>query len=257
MPKPDITAGAPCWIDLMTSDPARAQDFYAQIFGWTYEVGDQEKYGGYTTAFKGGLQVAGMMKNDGQSGYPDVWTTYLRVEDIKATVEDVTAAGGQVFMSPMEVPEQGSMSMIADASGAAIGLWQVGGHVGFQAHGEPGTAVWHELQTRDYPVAVAFYRKVFGWDTSVLSDTPEFRYSTLGAGDDATAGILDAAGYLPDGVPGNWQVYFGVENADDVITKALSLGAQLLQPAENSDFGRVAMLSDPTGATFRISQANG
>ncbi len=60
----------------MTSGPATAHGFYGQIFGWTYEVGDQEKYGGYTTGLKDGLRVAGIMKNDGQSGYPDVWTTY-------------------------------------------------------------------------------------------------------------------------------------------------------------------------------------
>ncbi|WP_434615200.1 VOC family protein [Arthrobacter sp. A5] len=163
----------------------QSQGFYAQLFGWDYEVGDQETYGGYTTAFKDGRSVAGLMKNDGQSGYPDVWTIYLRVEDINAAVEAVTAADGQIFMPPMVVPEQGSMGMIGDASGAAVGVWQFGGHTGFQAHGEPGAAVWHELHTRDYATAVKFYENVFGWETSVMSDTPEFRYTTLGAAEGA------------------------------------------------------------------------
>ncbi|OOK78706.1 glyoxalase/bleomycin resistance /dioxygenase domain protein [Mycobacterium kansasii] len=30
-------AGRPCWIDLTTSDVDRAQDFYATVFGWTFE----------------------------------------------------------------------------------------------------------------------------------------------------------------------------------------------------------------------------
>ncbi|MDJ0355031.1 VOC family protein [Paenarthrobacter sp. PH39-S1] len=256
MANPDITPGAPCWIDLMTSDPDKAKDFYAQLFGWDYEVGDQETYGGYTTAFKDGRSVAGLMKNDGQSGYPDVWTTYLRVEDINAAVEAVTAADGQIFMPPMVVPEQGSMGMIGDASGAAVGVWQFGGHTGFQAHGEPGAAVWHELHTRDYATAVKFYENVFGWETSVMSDTAEFRYTTLGAAEGAKAGILDASAFLPEGVPANWQVYFGVENTDAAIEKALSLGGQLIQPAENTPFGRLATLADPTGAMFKIDQEN-
>ena len=30
-------AGAPCWIDLFSSDPDRAEEFYGEIFGWTAE----------------------------------------------------------------------------------------------------------------------------------------------------------------------------------------------------------------------------
>lgn len=254
MPKPEITPGSPCWIDLMTSDPEKAQDFYSQLFGWTYEKGDEEKYGGYIMAFKDGQQVAGIMKNDGQSGYPDVWTTYLRVRDINAVMESATSHGGQVLMAPMEVPEQGYMAMIGDAGGAAVGVWQFGGHTGFQIHGEPGTPVWHEVHTRDYPAAIRFYQEVFGWDTDVLSDTPEFRYTTFGTGNEAKAGIMDSSAFLPDGVPASWQLYLGVENADTTIEQALALGAQLVQPAEDTPFGRIATLADPTGSIFKVSQ---
>jgi hypothetical protein len=73
-----------------------------------------------------------MMKNDGASGYPDVWTTYVRLEDIDATAE---AAGGQVLMPPVDVPDQGHMTMFADAGGAAVDAWQFGGHTGFQLSG--------------------------------------------------------------------------------------------------------------------------
>ena len=30
-----IPVGAPCWVDLMTSDTARSRDFYCALFGWT------------------------------------------------------------------------------------------------------------------------------------------------------------------------------------------------------------------------------
>jgi uncharacterized protein len=33
----DAPLGAPCWIDLTTSDVDRAQDFYGMVFGWTFE----------------------------------------------------------------------------------------------------------------------------------------------------------------------------------------------------------------------------
>lgn len=258
MPMPDITPGAPCWIDLMTSDTEKAKAFYTALFGWTYETGDQEKYGGYITASKNGKMVAGIMEKQADMGaMPDLWSTYLRTDDIAATTEAAAANGGQVLLAPMEVPEQGSMAMYADASGAAIGAWQFGEMTGFELAAEAGAPAWHELLAKDYEAAVTFYQRVFGWETSVMSDTPEFRYITLGAGDQSKAGIMDASGFLPEQVPSMWSVYFAVEDTDASVEKATALGATVTQPAEDTPFGRLATLADPTGAVFRVIQELG
>ncbi|MFI2566164.1 VOC family protein [Paenarthrobacter sp. NPDC018779] len=255
MPTPDITAGSPCWIDLMTSDTEKAKSFYNALFGWTYETGDEEKYGGYITASKDGKLVAGIMQKQEDMGtMPDLWSTYLRTDDIKATTEAAAANGGQVFLEPMDVPEQGSMAMYGDSSGASIGAWQFGEMKGYELAAEPGTPAWHELLSKDYESAVSFYQNVFGWETEVMSDTPEFRYTTLGAGDNAKAGIMDAAGFLPEQVPSMWSVYFAVEDTDATVEQALGLGATVVQAAEDTPFGRLATLSDPTGATFKVIQ---
>jgi predicted enzyme related to lactoylglutathione lyase len=63
---------------------------------------------------------------------------------------------------------------------------------------------------------------------------------------------MDASAYLPAEVPSNWQVYFNVEDTDASIEKAVSMGATVLDGPQDSPFGRVAMLADPTGATFKI-----
>lgn len=255
MPTPDHFNGAPCWIDLMTSDPDKAKSFYGALFGWTFVTGDQEKYGGYITASKNGKPVAGLMrKMEDQAAMPDMWSTYLRCDDAAATAAAVTANGGQVYVEPMEVPEQGHMAICADPSGAVVSVWQPGGHQGYELAAEPGAPVWHELHTKDYDKAVKFYQDVFGWDTNVLGDGPDFRYVTLGVGDTARAGILDASGFLPEGVPSSWQVYFGVENADAAVATAVERGGTVVQPPENSPFGRNATLTDPTGAIFMINQ---
>lgn len=253
MPTPDHTNGAPCWIDLMTSDTGKATAFYGELFGWTFEAGDQEKYGGYIMAAKDGKPVAGIMqKQEDQAGFPDVWSTYLRTDDASATVSSAAEHGGQIHLQPMDVPDQGRMAMIADSTGASIGVWQPGEMKGYGLAAEPGTPAWHELHTKDYATAVKFYQDVFGWDTDVMSDTPEFRYTTLGAGDAAKAGIMDASGYLPAEVPSNWQVYFAVEDADASIAKAQSMGARIVDGPDDTPFGRLATLADPTGAMFKI-----
>src|SRR2546425_13314967 len=85
--------GAPCWIDLFTSDPDKSRAFYGQLFGWTSEDAGEE-YGGYINFRKDGVPVAGCMRNDGQSGSPDVWSVYLATDDAKATVDEAVAHGG-------------------------------------------------------------------------------------------------------------------------------------------------------------------
>jgi predicted enzyme related to lactoylglutathione lyase len=257
MPSPDITPGAPCWIDLMTSDTAKARQFYGDLFGWEFEAGDQETYGGYITARKNGKTVAGIMqKQEDQAAMPDAWSTYLRSDDAAATAAAVTANGGQVYLEPMDVPEQGHMAFFGDATGAAIGVWQPREMRGYELVAEPGAAAWHELHAKDYDAAVTFYQKVFGWDTDVMSDTPEFRYTTLGAGDSAKAGIMDASGYLSAEVPSTWQIYFSVEDADASIAKAVAMGASVIDGPDDSSFGRLATLADPTGAMFKIVAEN-
>lgn len=255
MPTPHFVAGAPCWADLMTSDVDKAKAFYADLFGWTYETGDQEKYGGYITAFKDGAMVAGMMgKMEEQASMPDVWTVYFKTDDIAATADAVSAAGGQVWLPPMEVPEQGHMAVFGDNGGAAFGSWQTTGHTGFGTLAEPGAPAWFELHARDYDGAVEFYPKALGWDLTVMSDTPDFRYSTYGDGPESKAGIFDAVRDLPEGVPAHWVVYWAVENADEVIDRATAHGATVLMPAADTPFGRMAALADPFGAVFRITQ---
>ena len=98
---------------------------------------------------------------------------------------------------------------------------------------------------------------MFGWNTHTMSDTPEFRYTTLGEGDDQQAGDHGRRRrVLPDGVPAHWRVYVGVADADATIAQAVGLGATVVVPALDTPYGRLAKLADPTGATFCIQQSN-
>lgn len=247
--------GAPCWIDLFTSDPDSAKEFYGQLFGWTSETGGEE-YGGYITFSKDGAVVAGGMNNDGSQGSPDAWTVYLASADAQQTVDAAAAAGGQIYLPPMEVPAMGTMAMIADPGQAAVGIWQPSGHQGFQVLAEPGTPNWFELHSSAYDASVEFYRNVFDWDTHPASDTPELRYTTLGEGEGALAGIMDASGFLPAGLPSRWTIYFGAEDTDAALRRVTELGGSVVEPAEDTPYGRLATVADTTGTNFRVMGPN-
>jgi len=249
----DAPLGAPSWADLFTSDPDASRSFYEQLLGWT-SVSAGEEFGGYINFAKDDRKVAGGMRNDGATGQPDSWNVYLATADAGATDAAVQAAGGQVIVPAMEVMDLGSMAVYADPSGAAIGAWQPGTHRGFDVLGEAGAPSWFELHTRDYDAAVAFYRAAFGWDTHSVSDAPGFRYTTLGEGENQLAGIMDSSGFLPEGVGSHWAVYFGTDNADETIAKAVELGGAVTNPAEDTPYGRLAVLTDCTGASFRLIQ---
>jgi predicted enzyme related to lactoylglutathione lyase len=244
--------GAPCWVDLMTSDTARSRAFYCELFGWT--AGEPtEEFGGYFNySTKDGVLVAGCMASQPGGAASDVWSVYLASDDAKKTVDAAAANGGHVIVSPMDVAALGTMAVVTDAGGAGIGVWQPGLHKGFGVLGESGAPSWFELHTRDYEESVAFYRNVFGCESQVASDTPEFRYTTLCAGEIWVAGIMDASTFLPDGVPAHWSVYFGVDDTDAALAKILELGGSVVLPAEDTPYGRLATAADPTGAVFKL-----
>ena len=248
-------AGAPCWVNLMTSDPGRSREFYTQLFGWTAEEPNPD-FGGYFNFAKNGVRVAGCMGSEPGSGVPDIWSVYLAVDDAAKTLEAAGAHGGQVVVPAMPVGDLGTMAMITDVGGAAIGLWQPGLHKGFGLLAEPGTPGWFELLTRDYPATVSFYRDVFGWDTQVAGDTPEFRYTLMVRGDEQLAGIMDASGFLTAGEPARWSVYFGAADTDATLAAATRLGGAVVSPAQDTPYGRLAEAADPTGARFKLVGPN-
>lgn len=253
MPAPTLVLGAPCWIDLYSSDTERAQDFYGRLFGWT-TMDPGADYGGYFLFQKDGKVVAGCMGNDGSTGSPDAWTTYLTSDDADRTVAAAKANGAQVYVEPMDVTENGRMALVGDPGGATVGIWQPKDVQGFEIRGEPGAAAWFELHTSAYDASVGFYRDVFGWDTHTMADEPDFRYTTQGEGETALAGIMDATVYRSADVPSAWEVYFEVEDADAAVALATELGGAVVDQPKDTPYGRLATLTDPTGTRFRLIQ---
>jgi predicted enzyme related to lactoylglutathione lyase len=247
-------AGRPCWIDLFSTDPDASKAFYGGLFNWNaLETGPE--FGNYVNFLRDDVMISGMMRNDGAAGTPDAWTVYLSTADAQATIKAADANGSQVIVAPMPVGDLGTMGVIIDVGGAAIGLWQPNQFGGFGTSAVHGAPAWFELMTRDYDKAVEFYKTVFGWDAHVMSDEPEFRYTTLGQDQDAVAGIMAAENMLPPEVPAHWAVYFHVDDTDAAVARAEELGGSVLRAAEDTPYGRLAQLADTTGAAFAVMGA--
>lgn len=241
--------GKPTWIDLATSDLDRARQFYGTVFGWTFEASGPE-YGGYVTAAKDGRVVAGLMLNDPQWNSPDGWTTYLHTADIDRTLQAVTTAGGQSCSGAMDIPDKGRMAIVSDVAGAMTGLWQPGGHNGFEATGAAGAPAWFQLTTTDYRKALDFYAEVFGLDTHVEADTPEFRYTNAIFDGVPGFGVMDGAAF---GGPSQWTVFLAADEVDKTLEVIADNGGTIVRGAEDTPYGRLAAVTDPTGAAFNLT----
>ena len=271
-----IPAGSPAWIDYNASDFATQQAFYEALFGWTF-TDSGEEFGHYRMITKDGASVGGAMDADqlarmtGEPAPPAAWSVYLRTEDVDATLAAAREHGGTVLVEPMAVGDLGTMAFVAGPGGEAVGLWQAGSFEGHDLPLTPGTCVWFELMSTRYDDAVEFYRAVAGWEPTPMGDdgAPADghaaadaedarqdgpRYATNHPGEAATAGLCDAAQWLPEGAVGFWRMYVAVESTDRALEVIREHGGQVLDGPFDSPFGRVTTVQDPAGASFQINE---
>jgi predicted enzyme related to lactoylglutathione lyase len=118
----------------------------------------------------------------------------------------------------------------------------------------PGTFCWIELATTDGPGAKKFYSELFGWEAQDSPIGPDMVYTMLKL-NGKDVGALYQKGEMMKDVPTHWASYVSVSSADEIVAKAKSLGATIRQEAfDVMDIGRMAVITDPTGATFCIWQ---
>jgi predicted enzyme related to lactoylglutathione lyase len=245
--------GAPCWIDLATTDVEGAVAFYGALLGWVAVAPDPTRAGTITFAL-GDRAVAGCHPNPTDSGRPDGWSVYLASDDAHVAVTAARAHGGDVVEPPTVVGDFGVTALVLDSGGAAVGVWQPTGFDGFGVYGDRGAPRWFELHALDYERVVLFYREVFGWsgDALAVDEGEGVRLTTFGTTDERLAGIMDATAYLPEDRGPFWDVSFAVGDLERSLATLAELGGSVLTEPEGTPFGLSATATDPTGAAFGL-----
>ena len=123
MGNPFETTGAFSWVELMTTDPAAAKEFYGELFGWELEaapMGDME----YTVVKVDGRPAGGIMNMPPTMppGVPPHWGAYVTVANVDETVAKVEQLGGSVHLPPTDIPGVGRFAVVADPQGATISV---------------------------------------------------------------------------------------------------------------------------------------
>jgi predicted enzyme related to lactoylglutathione lyase len=110
------------WLELASSDPDAARQFYAETLGWDTGEMDMGDAGTYVMLKRAdGQDVAGITPSQGGE---DVWYPYFTTGDVDATTEQAKGLGATVLLEPIDVPGIGRFSILTDPAGARFGLFQ-------------------------------------------------------------------------------------------------------------------------------------
>ena len=185
-------------------------------------------------------------------GQPPAWLNYVSVADADATSGRRATAGGKSLVEPMDVLDVGRMSIIADPTGAALGLWQPRRHTGAEIVNEPGVAGLERTRRRATRSreAVLQVDLRLGGDTAQMGD---MEYTTWQLGGKPVGGMADITG--PSAGRGAGEVAcllrrrgHGRDGRQGAGVRRRGAGAGPMDiPA-----GRFAVLADPQGAVFGV-----
>jgi predicted enzyme related to lactoylglutathione lyase len=109
-------------VELNSTDIGKAKAFYGKLFDWKLE---DVPMGPMTYTMIGvGSGTGGGITQQMMPGAPSAWLAYAQVDDIKASTEKARSLGARVMQDVMEVADMGWLSIIADPTGAVLGMWQ-------------------------------------------------------------------------------------------------------------------------------------
>jgi len=119
--------------EMPAEDRKRMADFYSNVFGWKTQLMGEEM-GNYVTvsttetdehgrpkmpgAINGGFYPK---KEDWPAQYPSI---VIAVDDIHASIKDITERGGKVLGEPMHIPGVGLYVSFMDTEGNRVSLLQ-------------------------------------------------------------------------------------------------------------------------------------
>ena len=247
--------GAFVWYDLMTTDAKAAEVFYRDVVGWdATDSGMPDR--SYTMLSMGGDQVGGLMpipKEACDRGGKPMWTGYIGVEDVDASVKELKAKGGTVKRPPEDIPGVGRFAVVTDPYGATFSLFTArGGETPKSPSMSPGRIGWRELNSDNGPKAFEFYSQMFGWTKTEAMDMGALGVYQLFAsgGKDAVGGMMTKMKEMPMAM---WLFYFVVDAIDPAMERVKKGGGQVINgPMEVPGPAWIIQCIDPQGALFAL-----
>jgi predicted enzyme related to lactoylglutathione lyase len=251
--------GSFVWYEYMASDPTAAADFYVKAVGWTAGDAGMAEFP-YTLLSVGSTMVAGLMtlpEEARRMGARPGWIGYVGVPDVDAFATKITAAGGQIYRAPADIPRIGRFAVVGDPHGAGFVIFK--GEPGDEpprplAQNALGAVGWRELRAGELDGAFAFYAGLFGWKkTQAMDMGPMGVYQVFEIEGGQGGGMMTKTAETP--VP-YWLYYFNVEAVDAAAERVRSAGGQIVAGPNEVPGGQwIVQGLDPQGGKFALLAA--
>ena len=237
------------WFDLHSTDMTTVSNFYDALFGWDFQRTDDQVPRIKNVIHKDRI-IGNLFGRDAEPG-DSYWLCSMSVRNVNASVGVFMEAGGTVEQPLTDKPYRGRDIVGTDPQGARLAvLTTYSGDPAITA--VPGRWVGCELWTTDVDGALKFYRPLAGYDAVHEDKADPSGHVQVTVNGVPSGGIVRIAGQP---LKPQWIPYVGVTSVLATVTKAQSLGGEVIVPPDPAVLqGRVAILRDPSGAVFGVQQ---
>jgi predicted enzyme related to lactoylglutathione lyase len=253
---PSWYPGKVVWHDLFTAMPDEAAGFYSAVFGWegkAHILNGRKVY----LMRSNGYPMAGIIERQRVEGEKEggIWVAYASVFSIDKAVKTSINGGGSILVGKGYFPGRGYHAICKDPQGAIYGLIRLDAGDPGEYFPNVGDFMWAQHFSADPETASTFYDLI--GQIEVIEDTRlrSAKLYLLSSGGYARAGI----GPLPreaDPDQSDWIHFIRVESISETLEKVAPAGGKtVVAPQEDLMGGRLAILTDPSGALVGIMEA--
>jgi len=247
-----VNHGRFVWHDLMTRNVPEAKRFYSELFGWQFEDTKRNDRP-YALARLAGSPVAGIVDVTSMSAAGPQWLSFMAVADVDKAVASTQAEGALVLVPPRDLQAMARVAVIADPQGAPLGFAELRRSVPDPAQPARHHFFWQEYLARDAGQALAFYKRLGGYESAVSESRLGVDYHVLRK-TRGRAGLFQLPPEAADVRP-NWLPYVLVDDPGVLAARVTALGGRVLvAAAPERRNGSLVVIADPGGAPLALQK---
>lgn len=242
---------AMAWVDLYSADTSASINFYQQLLGWQAKPVNS---GGknYHLFWYQGNPVAGLLarptSREGSTGGLWIGSFPTPGKDIPLRIKAFETTGANLLLAPHDFAVYGKRAVLADTGGAVFALLDSTKGDAASLVGSPW--IWSQLFSQHPQRSSELYAQSFSYQVVSGPELKDQKTYLLQAQGENLAGVVQ----LPKNLPQRdmWVNFIAVDNLQETLDKAASLGAKLIYQSEGAR--HLAIISDPSGAVLGLAE---
>ena len=239
------------WFDLATPALKAQQEYYRDVFGWSFQslAANQDKY---VLIMNNGRAIGGMFNAELPDGEQDgaTWISLMSVTNVDQAMQTATANGATVEVQPGHVADRGRHALFRDPAGALFGVLDSDSGDPPDDEVDIGAIFWVDLFARDIEKMAAFYVALAPYEITERDIAGQADGKFLNAHGMPRAGLVRVD---EEANRSAWVPYIRVEDVAETLKRAEAFGGfAIIRPDEEILDGDLAMFVDPQGGVTGI-----